>query len=95
MGTARSFYPLSGMSTKSANKVPDSKILNMGYSSTVGEIYNLPVKDLPYQKELFDNRIVFSNIQAEDEFQNGYRVFQNLAYKDIDRQYGAIVKLLP
>jgi hypothetical protein len=38
---------------------------------------------------------MFSNIQVEDEFQNGYRVFQNLAYKDIDRQYGAIVKLLP
>lgn len=95
MGTARTFYPLSGINVKSAHKVANSNLLNPGYSTTVGNLVNIPAKDLPYQKELFDNRIAFSNIQVEDEFQNGYRVFQNLAYKDIDRQYGSIVKLLP
>lgn len=95
LGNPRSFYPLSGMNTKSSGKIADSSILNLGYSSTVGALYYFLSKNLPYQKELFDNRIMFSNIQSEDEFSNGYRVFQNLAYKDIDRQYGAIVKLLP
>ena len=95
MGNPRSFYPLNGRNLFSAGKISDSKVLNLGYGATVGVESHLGVKDLPYQKELFDNRIMFSNIQVEDEFQNGYRVFQNLAYKDIDRQYGAIVKLLP
>lgn len=38
---------------------------------------------------------MFSNVQVEDSFQNAYRIFQGLSYKDLDRQYGAIVKLLP
>lgn len=95
LGNPRGFYPISGTNTFSSGKVPDSTLLNLGYSSTVGVLSYFADKKLPYQKELFDNRIMFSNIQVEDEFQNGYRVFQNLAYKDIDRQYGAIVKLLP
>lgn len=95
MGNPRSFYPLSGASPYSSNKIPDSEVLNKGYSSTVGHQSFGIAQDLPYTKELFDNRIMFSNIQVEDEFRNGYRVFQGLSYKDIDRQYGAIVKLLP
>ena len=95
LGNPRGFYPISGLNTYSSGKISDSKILNLGYSATVGELHYLGYKNLPYQKELFDNRIMFSNVQAEDQFSNGYRVFQNLAYKDIDRQYGAIVKLLP
>ena len=95
MGNPRSFYPLSGMSISSNAKISESKSLNMGYSATVSakEYYEHP--DIPYVKTLFDNRIVYSNIQVEDEFKNGYRVFSPLAYKDVDRQYGAIVKLLP
>jgi hypothetical protein len=38
---------------------------------------------------------MFSNIQVDDDFKNAYRIFQGLSYKDIDRQYGAIVKLIP
>lgn len=95
VGNPRSFYPASGMNYTSSNNIPESKILNLGYSSTVGSQSYLLAKELPYTKELFDNRIIFSNVQVEDEFRNGYRVFQGLSYKDIDRQYGAIVKLLP
>lgn len=94
-GSARSFYPLSGINVKSATNVEESKILNKGFSATVGAKSYIQAQDLPYVKELFDNRIMFSNVQVEDDFKNGYRVFQGLSYKDIDRQYGAIVKLLP
>ena len=38
---------------------------------------------------------MFSNVQANGDIKNAYRIFQGLDYKDIDRQYGAIVKLLP
>ena len=95
LGSPRSFYPLSGMSVKSPNKTEESWILNDGYNATVGQKVNVPAIDVPYIKDQFDNRIMFSNVQVEDDFRNAYRIFQGLSYKDIDRQYGAIVKLLP
>lgn len=95
LGNPRGFYPASGLSIKSSNKIEDSYILNDGYNATVGNKLNVAVDDLPYIKDQFDNRIMFSNIQSEDEFKNGYRIFQGMSYKDIDRQYGAIVKMFP
>ena len=95
MGNPRSFYPLQDASTKSANKIPESFILNDGYSATVGQKTHISAPNVPYIKDQFDNRIMFSNIQVDGDFKNGYRVFQGLSYEDIDRQYGAIVKLIP
>ena len=95
MGNPRSFYPLQDASTKSANKIAESWVLNNGYSATVGRKTNLIAPNIPYIKDLFDNRVMFSNVQVDGDFRNAYRVFQGLSYKDIDRQYGAIVKLIP
>ena len=49
--------------------------------------------DVPYIKNIFDNRIMFSTKHVNDAFQNGYRVFQGLSYQDITRQYGGITKV--
>lgn len=95
MGNPRSFYPLSDASTKSANKIAESFILNDGYSATVGRKTNIEAPNVPYIKDFFDSRIMFSNIQVDGDFRNSYRVFQGLSFEDIDRQYGAIVKLIP
>ena len=95
LGNPRSFYPLRDASTKSFTKIPESQMLNDGYSATVGKINNIANLNVPYIKDQFDNRIMFSNIQVDGDFRNAYRVFQGLSYEDIDRQYGAIVKLLP
>lgn len=95
MGSPRSFYPVSDMFAAAATKVNESALLNDGYNATVGQKRNFIVDNVPYIKELFDNRIMFSNVQRDDDFQNAYRIFQGLSFKDIDRQYGAIVKLLP
>lgn len=95
MGSPRGFYPVSGMSVMSSHKVEESKLLNDGYNATVGQRRNFIVDNVPYIKELYDSRIMFSNVQREDDFQNAYRIFQGLSFKDIDRQYGAIVKLIP
>lgn len=95
MGNPRSFYPLHDISVKSANKIAESFILNDGYSATVGQKTNITAPDVPYIKDQFDNRIMFSNIQVDGDFKNGYRIFQGLSYEDIDGQYGAIVKLIP
>ena len=94
MGNPRSFYPITGASTSVANKIEESWKLNDGYSSTVGKKKFLPVQDVPYTRDIFDTRIMFSNVQQDDAFQNAYRIFQGLSYKDMDRQYGGLVKLL-
>lgn len=95
LGNPRGFYPITDISTKPSNKIEDSWILNDGYNATVGQKYNVPVTDVPYIKDQFDNRIMFSNVQVDGDFKNAYRIFQGLSYKDIDRQYGGIVKILP
>ena len=95
MGNARSFYPFSDMSPVVSHKTEESWLLSDGYNATVGQKRNFAASEVPYIQELFDNRVMFSNVQANGDIKNAYRIFQGLDYKDIDRQYGAIVKFLP
>lgn len=94
IGQERSFFPLNSGSLASGNKIEESWLLNDGYSATVGEKrFNL-LPDAPYNKNEFTNRIMFSNVNITDAFINGYRTFQGLSYKDYDKQYGPITKLI-
>ena len=95
MGNPRSFYPLSGMSVKSGSKISESFIINEGYNSLLGKKRNYKMMDVPYIRDIFDTRLMFSNIQTEDSYKNAYRIFQGLSFKDVDRQFGALVKILP
>lgn len=95
MGNPRGFYPLQGISVKSSNKIPESNLMNQGYSSLLGVQRNFTQSTVPYIKDIFDTRIMFSNIQVDGEFKNSYKVFQGLSYEDIDRQYGSITKIIP
>lgn len=95
MGNPKSFYPLSSINITSNSKVAESSLLNLGYSATVSAKEYYEIGNVPYVKNIFDNRVAYSNIQITDDFKNGYRIFSEIAYQDIDRQYGAIVKLLP
>lgn len=92
MGNPRSFYPISGLSIK--NKQEESWKLNEGYSATVSKKAFLPIQDIPYIRDIFDTRIMFSNVQQDDAFLNAYRIFQGLSFEDMDRQYGGLVKLI-
>lgn len=94
MGNPRSFYPLQGINTAPSCKIEESTILNQGYNTSLPFKKYFSAPDVPYVKELFDNRVMFSDVQVDDDFRNAYRIFQGLDYKDIERQYGAIVKLL-
>lgn len=94
-GDVRNFYPYSQHTYGVSFKIPESNLMNAGNSSTGGAIYHFAPNKVPFTKEFFDNRIAFSNIQSVDSFQNNYRVFSNLSYTDVERKYGAIVKLLP
>lgn len=94
MGNPRSFYPLQGMTIAPSGKIQESELLNAGYSVTLPFKKYFTQPNVPYVKDIFDTRVMFSNVQIEDDFRNAYRIFQGLSYKDIERQYGAIVKLL-
>ncbi len=92
-GKSRSFYPYASMSVSGESKIPESGLINVGYNTTTSDkVYNV-LPDVPYIKNIFDNRIMYSEIHINDAFRNGYRIFQGLDYKDITRQYGAIVKM--
>ena len=94
MGNPRSFYPKTGISTKSGAKIEESYLQNQGYTTTLSEKRNVIYKDTPYNRIDYSNRIMFSNVSVKDSFENGYRTFQGLSYRDIDAQYGAITKIV-
>ena len=95
-GESRSFYPrIQAKEATSAFKLPESTLLPMGNSSTLRCFPYHIAEQVPFSKKHFDNRIAFSNVQANDSFSNSYRVFTGLSYQDIERTYGAIVKLIP
>lgn len=93
LGKPRGFYPVQAMSPKAENKSPESLLFNTGYTFTLPNKQYLKVPDVPFLKNNFENRIMFSQRHVNDAFQNGYRVFQGLQYQDITKQYGAIVKI--
>lgn len=95
MGNPRSFYPLVGASTSTGMKLEESHLLNTGYNATVGRKRNNLRQDVPFEKNEFSNRIMFSNISVTDSFTNGYRTFQGASYQDYTKQYGSIIKLVP
>lgn len=95
MGSPRSFYPKDGISTRDEHKIQESYLHNMGYNTILSEKRNTIYQDSPYNRTDYSNRVMFSNVAAKDSFENGYRVFQGLSYRDIDAQYGSIIKILP
>lgn len=94
-GAPRQFLPLGGDISGVGFKIPDSTLCNYGYSSTQRVLPHFEAVQVPYVNSHFDNRIAFSNVASNTSFTNGYRVFSGVSYQDIERTYGAIVKLLP
>lgn len=93
-GMKRGFYPLQEMSVQGNTKIPNSYLLNAGFSNGLGEKIAFTMPDVPYIKNRFDNRIIYSDIAVNDAFKNGFRVFQMMHYKDYPRTYGGIMKLV-
>ena len=94
MGRARGFYPLQQASADGGYKIPNSYLINDGFGSTVGEkIYNT-LPDAPYYNNVFEDRIVYSDVNIQDAYKNGYRTFKTSTITDYTKQYGKIVKLV-
>ena len=54
----------------------------------------MELPDVPYIKNWFGTRIMYSDIHINDAYKNGYRVFRPTTYRDYTREYGEIVKLI-
>ena len=93
-GNHRSFYPHYGQLALGAQKIPDSDQYNKGFSKSVSEKYYFEVPDVPYIKQEFQNRIVFSDIHINDAYKNGFRVLRTMNHKDYPMTHGSITKIL-
>ena len=93
-GNYRSFYPNYGQLADGNQKIPDSDQYNKGFSKSVSEKYYFEVPDVPYIKQEFQNRIVFSDIHINDAYKNGFRVIRTMNHKDYQMTYGSITKML-
>ena len=93
-GINRSFYPIRQMFANGNEKIPESQGYNKGISSTTSDKYNFVTPDVPAFKQNFQNRIIYSNITANDSFRNGFRLFLLDDKQDFPSTYGAIIKLI-
>lgn len=94
IGHPRTFVPASWFQADGEYKVPESTVINVGYNSTTSDKYNFILPDVPYIKNDFSNRIMYSDIHVTDAFKNAYRTFQINNYRDYSKEYGAIIDIL-
>lgn len=93
-GNARGFYPYYPMANKGTYKIPEALCYNKGFEKSVSEKIYMEVDDVPWIKNEFSSRIAYSNIQAKDAFQNGWRTFKGGHFRDYSKEYGSITKLV-
>jgi hypothetical protein len=55
--------------------MPESELYNAGFRVTTSEKEYVELPDVPYIKNIFDSRIMFSTRHINDAFKNGYRIF--------------------
>jgi len=74
-GHPRSFFPNCPMSAAGPYKIPEALCYNKGFENSLSERFNFETPDVPTIKNDFTNRIIYSDINVNDAFKNGYRVF--------------------
>lgn len=90
-GTKRSFYPYAPLDP--SLKLPESGIINGAANVTLSKKINFASPNVPFIKNNFSNRILYSDIHITDAFKNGYRVFKSGNFKDYTKVYGSITDL--
>lgn len=93
-GHPRGYYPYQPMSTDGSYKIPESQAYNLGFSKSLSERYNFEGPDVPYTKNWFGTRVMYSDISITDGYRNGYRTFKGTSYRDYTREYGSITKIV-
>ena len=94
VGHPRGFYPLHPITAEGNYKHPEALCTNKGFEVSVSERVNFEVPDFPYIKDEYSNRISYSNIQVNSFFENAFRTFEGTNFRDYDKTYGSITKIL-
>ena len=89
----RSFYPLEDMDIK--NKLPDSNVINEATKKTIHKNNYPAYKTVPFYKQEYFNRIYWSKPNTSDTFVNSYRMIYTDQYKEYNKEFGDITKILP
>ena len=93
-GHPRGYYPYHPMSTDGSYKIPEAQVYNLGFSKSLSERYNFEQPDVPYIRNWFGTRVMYSDISITDGYKNGYRTFKGTAYRDYTREHGSITKIV-
>ena len=93
-GNTRAFYPYREIDLSGNNKIPESFFINEGFSQSLGVLKKFVYVSVPYLKNIFTNRIYYSNISVNDGYQNGYRIIKGTHYRDYTTEYGQITKIV-
>lgn len=93
-GKPRGFFPLQAMSATGESKIPESFVINGGLNSTTSDKYYYELPNVPAIKNKFNIRVMYSDINVNDSFKNGFRVFKLTHYRDYPLTYGSITKLV-
>lgn len=94
-GRPRAWYPYQQDIISGNNKIAESYVYNDGLRSTTNEKYYFNTPEVSYIKNIYQNRIIYSDIAINDAYRNGYRVFKSTNYVDYTKEYGSIIKLVP
>ena len=93
-GHPRGYFPYLPMSVEGTYKTEESHVYNKGFTKSLSERWNNLTPDVPYIKNWFGTRIMYSDIHINDAYKNGFRTFQGTHYRDYTREYGEITKLI-
>ena len=93
-GNKRSFYPLTPIRVDGHSKIPESTLFNQGFAATTGERYNFLQPAVPFLKNTYQTRVIYSDLAQTDAFKNGFRVFKGISFVDYSNQYGGITRLV-
>lgn len=67
-GHARGYFPYTPMSVEGTYKIPESHIYNKGFSKSLSDRQNNLLPDVPYIKNWFGTRIMYSDIHINDAY---------------------------
>lgn len=88
----RSFYPLEAMDV--SNNLFESGIINGAAKISISNNQRPAYRQVPYIKQEFFNRIYWSKPNVSEAFINSYRMIFNDQYREYNKEWGAITKLI-
>ena len=88
----RSFFPLDAMD-ETVHMV-ESNHINYGAKKSIAAVQKSAFKQVPFIKQEFFNRIYWSRPNVSQQFINSYRMIYNQQFKEYNKEWGAITKLV-